>query len=187
MPPLNDDAALLGRCFEDFETGQRFQHPLGRTISEADNTWFTLLTMNTNPSHFDRHFAEGTEFGRPIVNSGLTVAIVLGLSVIDTSQNAFANLGWKEIRLSHPVFAGDTLYAESTVTHVRESLSRPFGGIVTVDTRGLNQDGIEVVSWSRTFYVYRKEAALSKRSFPSVQTPMPSPDSAADSSKATSA
>ena len=156
----------LGRFYEDFEVGDTYRHPLGRTISESDNTWFTLLTMNTNPMHFDRKYAEASEFGRILVNSTLTVAIVAGQSVIDTSQLAFANLGWDEIRLTHPVFVGDTLYAESQVMALRESKSRPHGGIVTIRTRGLNQDGDQVVSWKRTFFVYRRGADAARSPFP---------------------
>lgn len=156
----------LGRFYEDFDVGDIYRHPLGRTISESDNTWFTLLTMNTNPMHFDRKYAEASEFGRILVNSTLTVAIVAGQSVIDTSQLAFANLGWDEIRLTHPVFVGDTLYAESQVMALRESESRPHGGIVTIRTRGLNQDGDQVVSWKRTFFVYRRGAEAARSPFP---------------------
>ncbi len=156
----------LGRFFEDFEVGQIFRHPLGRTITDADNVWFTLLTMNTNPTHFDYRYAEQSEFGRPLVNSALTVAIVVGQTVIDTSQNAFANLGWDEIRLTAPVFVGDTLYAQSKVLELRQSESRPHGGIVKVQSRGLNQDGVEVVSWKRTFFVYKRDAEGARSPFP---------------------
>ncbi|GLX94145.1 MaoC family dehydratase [Herbidospora sp. NBRC 101105] len=159
-------AAHLGRYYEDFVVGDVFQHPLGRTISEADNTWFTLLTMNTNQNHFNAHFAARAPVGKIIVNSGLSVAIVLGLSVIDVSQNASMNLGWDEIRLTHPVFIGDTLYAESLVEAVRESRSRPYAGIVTCRTRGLNQDGDEVMSWRRSVMVYKREAPHDKGFFP---------------------
>ncbi|WP_030454142.1 MaoC family dehydratase [Herbidospora cretacea] len=159
-------AAHLGRYYEDFVVGDVFQHPLGRTISEADNTWFTLLTMNTNQNHFNAHFAARAPVGKIIVNSGLSVAIVLGLSVIDVSQNASMNLGWDEIRLTHPVFVGDTLYAESLVEAVRESRSRPYAGIVTCRTRGLNQDGDEVMSWRRSVLVYKRDAPHDKGFFP---------------------
>lgn len=161
----------LGRFFEDFEIGQVFRHPLGRTITETDNVWFTLLTMNTNPTHFDHRYAEQSEFGRPLVNSALTVAIVVGQTVIDTSQNAFANLGWDEIRLTAPVFVGDTLYAQSRVLELRESESRPHGGIVKVQSRGLNQEGVEVVSWKRTFFVYRRDAEGARSPFPEPHDP----------------
>ena len=107
-----------GRVFEDFEVGDVYQHPLGRTVLAADNTWFTLLTMNTNPVHFDAAYAARTEFGRPLVNSCLTLAIVTGQSVIDLSQHAMANLGWDEVRMPHPVFEGDTIYSRSEVLDV---------------------------------------------------------------------
>jgi acyl dehydratase len=155
-----------GRFFEDFAVGDVYRHPLGRTISDVDNTWFTLLTMNTNQSHFNAHYAASTEFGKPIVNSGLTVAILLGITVSDISQNAVANLGWDDIRLTHPVFAGDTLYGESMVLELRESRSRPHAGIVTVKSRGLNQDGVECLSWRRTVMVLKRSAAASQGSFP---------------------
>jgi len=147
-----------GRYFEDFEPGDVYQHPLGRTISEADNTWFTLLTMNTNQAHFNDVYARKSEFGKPLVVSTLTVAIAVGQSVTDLTQNAFANLGWEDIKMAHPVFAGDTLWSESIVLSKRESSSRPKAGIVTVHTRTLNQDGKEVCSFERTFYVYRNGA-----------------------------
>lgn len=163
--------APLGRHFEDFVVGDVYRHPLGRTITETDNIWFTLLTMNTNPMHFDRRYAEQSEFGQALVASTLTVAIVAGQSVIDTSQMAFANLGWDEIRLTHPVFVGDTLYAESQVLELRDSQSRPHGGIVTIRTRGLNQNGVQVVSWKRTFFVYRRGAEGAKSPFPEPEHP----------------
>lgn len=156
----------LGRFFEDFCIGEIFRNPIGRTITQADNTWFTLLTMNSNQSHFNEHYALSTEFERPIVNSGLTVAIVLGLSVIDISQHAIANLGWEEIRLTRPVFAGDTLYSESRIIDLRPSKSRPHAGIVTVRTRGLNQDGEVCLSWRRTVLVCRGTALQAQGSFP---------------------
>jgi acyl dehydratase len=163
--------APLGRFFEDFEVGDVYRHPLGRTITDADNTWFTLLTMNTNPMHVDARYAGQSEFGQILVNSTLTVAVVSGLSVIDTSQLAFANLGWDEIRLVHPVFVGDTLYAESKVLALRESNSRPNGGVVTIQSRGLNQDGVEVVRWKRTFLVYRRGAEGAETVFPNPVEP----------------
>lgn len=153
-----------GRFFEDFEVGDVYRHPLGRTISEADNTWFTLLTMNTNQSHFNSVYASGSEFGRPIVVSTLTLAIAVGQSVTDLTQNAFANLGWNDIRLTAPVFAGDTIWSTSVVLAKRASASRPHAGIVTVATRTVNQDDVQVCSFERTFCVYRRgqvrEAAL---------------------------
>lgn len=166
-----------GRYFEDFTVGDVYQHPLGRTITEADNTWFTLLTMNTNQNHFNAHYAASTEFGKPVVNSGLTVAILLGITVSDISQNAIANLGWEDIRLIHPVFAGDTLYGESMVLGVRESRSRPHAGILTVRSRGLNQDGVECLSWRRTVMVLKRPADGSASFFPRAVTPFDAPAS----------
>src|SRR5262249_53336165 len=131
-----------GRVFEDFAVGDQYDHPLGRTILAADNAWFTLLTMNTNPLHFDAAYAARTEFGKPLVNSCLTVAIATGQSVTDLSQNAVANLGWDAVRMPHPVFEGDTIYSRSEVLETRESKSRPNAGIVRVKTTGLNQDGV---------------------------------------------
>ena len=145
-----------GRVFEDFEVGDVYEHPLGRTVSETDNAWFTLLTQNTAPIHVDRHYAEQTEFGRPLVNSCYTLALVTGQSVTDVSQNVIANLGWDEVRLPHPVFEGDTVYSRSEVLGTRISRSRPEAGIVTVRTEGFNQDGVVVISFRRTVLVYRR-------------------------------
>ena len=145
-----------GRVFEDFAVGDIYEHPLGRTIHPADNTWFTLLTLNTNPVHFDAAYASRTEFGKPLVNSCLTLSIVTGQSVTDLSQNAMANLGWDEVRMPHPVFEGDTLYARSEVLETRESKSRANVGIVRVKTEGLNQDRVVVLEFKRTFMVYKR-------------------------------
>jgi acyl dehydratase len=145
-----------GRFYEDFEVGDIYVHPLGRTITETDNSWFTLLTLNTNFVHFDHHFAAGTEFGRPLVNSAFTIALVTGMTVSDLSQNAMANLGWDEVRLPNPVFIGDTLYARSEVLEARASRSRPNVGIVRVRTVGFNQDNVDVITFQRTFMVYRR-------------------------------
>jgi itaconyl-CoA hydratase len=146
----------MGRVFEDFEVGDVYEHPLGRTVLAADNTWFTLLTMNTNPVHFDVAYSSGTEFGKPLVNSCLTLAIVTGLSVTDLSRYAMANLGWDEVRLPHPVFEGDTVYASSEVLETRESKSRPQVGIVRVKSTGFNQDRTVVLEFKRTFMVYKR-------------------------------
>lgn len=148
--------ARLGRFLEDFVVGDVFQHPLGRTITATDNAWFTLLTGNTNQLHFNDHYAEQTSFGRQLVNSGLTVAMVLGLSVLDISQNAVANLEWQDIKLLQPVFVGDTLYAESIVLNARESTSRPYAGVVTVGTRGIKQDGTVCLTYTRSVMVYKR-------------------------------
>jgi acyl dehydratase len=159
-----------GNYFEDFAIGQVYQHPLGRTIYDADNVWFTLLTMNTNELHFNADFASRTEHRRELVNSGLTVAMLLGISVSDISQNAVANLGWNEIRLVAPVFVGDTLYGESVVTGLRESKSKPYAGIVSCFTRGLNQDGTEVLNFERTVMIYKQEPGSQARRFPQAST-----------------
>lgn len=143
----------IGRCYEDFEVGAVYEHRPGRTLSEVDNTWFTLLTMNTHPLHFDAAYAAQSEFKKPLMNSTLTLAIVGGMSVSDTSQKTIANLGWKEINLTAPVFAGDTIYAESEVLEKRESKSRPGAGIITIRTRGIKDDGTEFLSYIRSFLI----------------------------------
>src|SRR5215470_18897984 len=97
----------FGRYYEDFEVGDVYEHRPGRTISDADNTWFTLLTMNQHPLHFDAAYAAKSEFGRPVVNSCLTLSMLVGMSVADVSQKAIANLGWNDVRLTAPVFVGD--------------------------------------------------------------------------------
>jgi itaconyl-CoA hydratase len=148
----------MGRFYEDFRVGETYKHWPGRTITAADNTWFTLLTMNQHPIHFDEEYAKGTEFGKPLVNSTLTLAIVVGMSVADVSQNAVANLGWTEIRMPAPVFNGDTLYAESTVLEKRDSKSRPKQGIVSVATRAWKQDGTTVMTFNRSVLVPKKAA-----------------------------
>ena len=145
-----------GRFFEDFAVGDVYVHRLGRTVLAVDNAWFTLLTQNTAPIHFDRHYAAGTEFGRPLVDSTFTLALVTGQSVADVSQNVFANLGWDEVRLPAPVFEGDTIYSESEVLAVRPSRSRAEVGIVTVRTTGSNQDAVVVITFTRTLMVYRR-------------------------------
>ena len=146
----------FGRYFEEFAEGDIYEHRPGRTITETDNTWFTLLTMNTHPMHFDAEYAKHSEFGRCIVCSPFTVALMVGMSVTDVSQKAIANLGWSEIKLTHPLFAGDTLTAESEVLGKRESRSRPNAGIVTVKTRGHNQDGTMVCEFERTMLIAKK-------------------------------
>jgi len=145
-----------GRFYEDFEVGDIYRHPLGRTVLTVDNSWFTLLTQNTAPIHFDHYYAAQTEFKQPLVDSTFTLALVTGQSVTDISQNVFANLGWDEVRLPNPVFEGDTLYSQSEVLAKRESKSRPNVGIVTVKTMGFNQNGIVVITFRRTLLVYKR-------------------------------
>lgn len=152
-------AGWAGRFYEDFEVGDVYQHALGRTVTTTDNMWFTLLTQNTAPIHFDHHYAAQTSFGKPLVDSTFTLALVTGQSVSDVSQNVFANLGWDEVRLPHPVFEGDTIYSQSEVLEARESRSRPDVGIVTVRTTGYNQDGVVVITFKRTLLVYKRGRA----------------------------
>lgn len=152
-PPQRES---LGRTYEDFAVGDIYRHWPGRTISEADNTWFTLLTMNTHPLHFDAEYAAKSEYGRIVVNSCLTLSIVAGMSVRDLSQNAICNLGWTDIRMPAPVFLGDTLYAESEVLAKRESASRPAAGVVTARTTARKADGTVVMTYERTILVPKR-------------------------------
>lgn len=171
-PDTRVEPGWQGRFFEDFTVGDVYRHPLGRTITATDNAWFTLMTMNTNQLHFNDHYSETGEFGQQLVVSTLTLSIVTGLSVADVSQNAVANLAWNNIELTHPVFIGDTLYAESIVTATRPSRSRPHVGIVSVHTRGLNQDGKVCLSFDRTVMVSRRDAPQGQGVFPSADTPI---------------
>jgi itaconyl-CoA hydratase len=161
-----------GRFYEDFSVGDTYQHPLGKTVTESDNELFTHLTLNTQQSHFNAEYARSTEFGQILVNSTFTMALVTGLTVSDLTQNVVANLGWDEIRLPHPVFIGDTIWAESLVLSTRESRSRPAAGIVTVKTRGLNQHGKDCITFKRTFLVHKRSAAESLIRFPTAEHPI---------------
>ena len=156
-----------GRFYEDFEIGDIYRHPLGRTITTTDNIWFTLLSQNTAKIHFDHHYASQTEFGQPLVDSTFTLALVTGQSVIDVSHNVMANLGWDEVRLPNPLFEGDTVYSMSEVLEKRESKSRPNVGIVTVKTTGYKQDGTIVITFKRTLMVYKRGHA------PEIPQPVP--------------
>jgi acyl dehydratase len=147
-----------GRFYEDFDVGDEYRSRIGRTITQADNIWFTLLTNNTNQIHFNEHYASFTEFQKPLVNSALTIAIVAGLGVSDTSENGFA-LGWDEIRLPNPLFEGDTLYSVSEVVEKRESRSRPKLGVVKFRTRGIKQDGTVVIEYTRSVMVWKRAHA----------------------------
>jgi acyl dehydratase len=146
----------FGRYFEDFVQGDVYEHRPGRTITETDNIWFTLLTMNKHPLHFDNAYAAKSEFKKPLVNSCLTLSIVAGMSVSDVSQKAIGNLGWNDVRLTAPVFVGDTIYAESEVLSKRESASRPTQGLVTVRTIGKKDDGTLFMSFERTVLVPKR-------------------------------
>jgi len=146
----------FGRYYEDFVVGDVYEHRPGRTITESDNTWFTLITMNTHPLHFDKAYAAKSEFKRPLVNSCLTLSMVVGMSVSDISQKAIGNLGWNDIKLTAPVFVGDTIYAESEVLAKRDSASRPGQGLVTVRTIGKKDDGTRFMSFERTALIAKR-------------------------------
>jgi itaconyl-CoA hydratase len=148
----------MNRYFEDFTAGQVFKHWPGRTITDFDNTWFTLMTMNTNPLHFDAAYAATTQHGRPLVNGLLVMATVVGMSVKDVSENAIANLEYESVRHSGPTFAGDTLYSETTVLETIASKSKGDRGVIYVETRGLNQRGEEIMILRRKILVPRKPA-----------------------------
>jgi itaconyl-CoA hydratase len=145
-----------GRVFEDFAVGDVYEHPLGRTILDADNVWFTCLTMNTNPIHFDSEYAKQTPFKKRLVNSCFTLSLVTGQSVTDLTMNGVANLGWDEVRLPNPLFEGDTVYSRSEVLETRESKSRPNVGIVRVRTTGIKQDNTPVIEFTRTFMIWKR-------------------------------
>ena len=152
---MTDTQPAGGRCYEDFEVGLVMRHPLGRTVTATDNIWFALTTVNMNPIHFDAHYSSQTEFGRPLMNSCFTIALVTGLTVADVSRNA-VNLGWDEVRMPAPLFEGDTVYAQSTVLSRRESKSRPTQGIVEIETTGYKQDGTVIMTFRRTILVYKR-------------------------------
>jgi itaconyl-CoA hydratase len=154
-----------GRFFEDFEVGDIYRCRYGRTVTEADNIQFTLLTNNTNQIHFNRDYGQRSEFKNTLVNSALTLSIVAGMGVADLSEHGFA-LGWDEVRLPHPVFPGDTLYSETEVLELRSSRSRPTQGIVSVETRGYNQHGDKVITYRRSVMVYRRDHAPGLDIFP---------------------
>jgi acyl dehydratase len=146
----------FGRYYEEFQVGDVYEHRPGRTVTQNENIWFTLLTMNTHPMHFDEEYAKASEFGKCIVCSPFTVALMVGMSVSDVSQKAIANLGWGDIKLTHPLFAGDTLYAHSEVLQKRDSKSRPGAGLVSVKTTGTNQDGVVVCTFERTMLIAKQ-------------------------------
>ncbi|MCG8360251.1 MAG: MaoC family dehydratase [Kiloniellales bacterium] len=148
--------ASYGRALEDFAVGDVYEHRPGRTITEADNIQFSLLTMNSHPLHCDHAFAAKSEFGRPLVNSALTLAIVVGMTVNDVSAQSVANLGWREIKLTAPVFPGDTVYARSEVMAVRESKSRPTQGVVTTRTEGYKADGTVFMTFERASLIPKR-------------------------------
>ncbi len=156
--PLGDNRyrETSGLYYEDFTSGDVFEHRPGRTVLDVDNTYFTLLTLNVQQVHFDAAYAAKTEWKKMLVDSTFTLALLTGMSVRTVSAKVVANLGWDKVKASHPVFAGDTLYAETTILSKRESKSRPTQGIVTVSTRGVNQDGKEVMSFERTMLIHKR-------------------------------
>ena len=158
-----------GRYYEDFEVGHVYRSRFGRTVTEADNLLFTHLTLNSNPLHFDGEYSRQSRWGQILVNSTFTLALVVGMSVPDVSENAMANLGWEEVKLSNPVFVGDTIYCETEVLAVRESKSYPEAGIVQVRSRGINQDGVVVIDFKRSVMVYRRGSSPKKDLFPEIE------------------
>lgn len=160
-----------GRVFEDFRVNDIYVHPFGKTITDADNHWLTLATQNVAKAHIDENFAARTEFGKPLVNSTFVLALIVGQSTIDLSMNVFANLGWDEVRLPHPVFVGDTIYSRSKVLSTRESKSRPTLGLVTVASEGFNQDGAIVITYRRTFMIYKRgQVPVNALTMPDIST-----------------
>ena len=160
-----EKAGWEGRFFEDFQVGDVYRSQIGRTVTQNDNIWFTLLTNNTNQIHYNQHYASFTEFKRPLVNSALTIAIVAGLGVTDTSENGFA-LGWDRIALPNPLFEGDTIYSVSEVVEKRASRSRPQQGIVKFRTRGVKQDGTVVIDYTRSVMVWKRASAPALQHLP---------------------
>jgi acyl dehydratase len=169
MTTADSAAERRGRFFEDFRAGDVYRCRYGRTVTEADNMMFTLLTNNTNQIHFNREYGARTPFGKCLVNSTLTLAIVTGMGVEDISENGFA-LGWDDVRMPNPLFPGDTLFTESEVIDIRESRSRPDQGVVTVSTRGYDQRGKVVIEFKRTVMVWKRAAAPAIDSFPRIDT-----------------
>jgi acyl dehydratase len=161
MPRTNRQLAdgWQGRFYEDFEVGDVYKHPYGRTMTETDDVWMTNLTMNLNPMHFNEAYAAETEFGERLVDGTFVIALTVGMSVIDVSANATANLGYDDIRHHAPVYHGDTIFAESEVVDKRESDSRDHVGIVTTELRAYNQRDEKVLSLERTPMVLKREAA----------------------------
>ena len=160
-----------GRFYEDLDVGDVFRSRLGRTVNEAENVWFTTVTLNTNQLHFNKEFSRRTRFGRMLVNSTFTLALITGMSVPDTSENAAANLGWSRVRLSSPVFVGDTLWAETEILDKRESKSSENVGIVRMRTREINQRRQGVIEFERTFMVYKRRAPEARPLFPGTDEP----------------
>ena len=168
-PKKNIKPGWQGRYFETFEVGDIYRSRFGRTVTEADNQLFTHLTLNTNPLHFDAEYTAKTKWGQILVNSTFTLALIVGMSVPDVSENAMANLGWEDIKLPNPVFVGDTLYCETEVLKKRESNSYPEAGIVKVRSKGINQKGQVVINFTRSIMIYKQDHAPAKDGFPDIQ------------------
>ena len=154
-----------GRFLEDFEIGDIYRSSVGRTLLDADNTWMTLLTNNDNQIHFNVEYAKNTQFQRPLMNSLVTLAVVTGLTVPDISRNGIT-LGWDKVRLPHPVYAGDTLWAETEVVSVRESNSDPRRGIIHIKCKGIQQEGEIVIEFERDVMIWKREHAPNLGVFP---------------------
>lgn len=169
MPERKLVTGWEGRFYEDFAEGDVYRTRFGRTVTEMDNATFTHLTMNTNPLHFDDCLTAQTKWGQILVNSTFTLALIVGLSVPDVSQNAMANLGWEDVKLPNPVFVGDTLYCETEVLARRESRTYPEAGIVQVRSRGVNQDGKVVINFTRSVMVYKRATAPYVDQFPTIE------------------
>lgn len=154
---MNDAAAKTGRSmvYEDYEVDRIYAHKFGRTVNDTDNAWFSLVTLGVNQIHFNDDYAKMTPFGKPIMPSPFTLAVVTGISAIDFGENTVANLGWMDVELPKPVFAGDTLYARTKVVSKRTSAKRPYAGLIEVKTEGFNQDGEVVITFRRKLMVYR--------------------------------
>ncbi len=152
-----------GLLFEDIEVGAIVEHRPGRTLTEADNIWMSLLSMNLHPLHIDNAYCESTEWKRPLVSSLVTLSIVSGMSVPSTSAKGLANLGWDNIRLVAPVFVGDTIYAETEYLDKRRSESRPHQGIVSCTTRGVKSDGTVFLTCERSFLLPTREHDLAEQ------------------------
>jgi acyl dehydratase len=161
----------FGRYFEEFEVGAVYRHWPGRTITESDHHLFCLITMNHHPLHLDAHYAEtATQFGRNVVVGNLVYSILLGLSVPDVSGKAIANLEVESLRHTAPTFHGDTIYGQTTVLETRESSTKPDRGVVTVETKGFNQDGVAVCVFRRRVLVPKKAFAEQElASFPTLR------------------
>ena len=148
---------MPGLYFEEFTVGQMFDHPIRRTITEADNVLITTMTHNPSALHLDAEYMKGTEFGKPIINSCLTLSFMVGISVGDTTHlTAVANLGWDEVRFPKPLFCGDTIRVETEVLELRDSKSRPDNGIVTFAHRVFNQHDELVGEFKRTALMLRQ-------------------------------